>query len=991
MVRRVLVAVLWLMGVASCAWAQSSQSRESIGPSISQLRESAPTDPGERITYKQVVYRFLEELRESPLSADVGFALGPSLQLGQMEWEDGNYPAGLLLFQQTVRYIEELQANPDAARRWPEVSYLEEAEVMLAECLYRLGRWDEAAGVYARVIERLQKSQPTKRLTLSRALHGAGALAADQGDWPLARQRIRASVDLTLALPGIPSDAVAERLKALIQLAAADPGAPESRDIVTLALESARRSDLERDLPVGYLDLVYAALAYYVGIGDLQIARQVQEAVSAPSQTTAAVAAAPPGLRLALELRQLELLAQLGDEASFHTQWETIRSRAIALPSDQQDVFAEQARQMAWASLDATLAGLGQEGDRAFRAREVTELSASLLIPLLGAEHPRSRQVQLQAGMWQMFTLDTPSARSSFESLLQHDVGTAEDARLRAFATLMLGWVHALQGHDDAAVILGKDALNGFREQKAVGAAAQCGLACADVSRLALTGESMAYRLLTDWLIRAGRLSEAQQLLVALREHELEESLRWGSASASGDGRAALTGLEMDRFRGFYRLREQQAALARERLQLQAQQATGRLDGAGRTRLRQIGRLEAEELKPAVSRFLQGLDSDMATDADKSVVQNNASVRSEATQIQRDIDQWARESPHAPVVGVQYLVGRDSLSILVTVPGLSPIARQLPVKRADLYTAVFTAQTLMRTPQSVPTLLKPALQELHALLLAPVEADLRRLGARTLLLSLDDRLRQLPFAALMGSDGRYVIEDYAIALYNEATARVLAPGGARDWRVAAMGTSKSVGGLPALVAVPTELAQVVRASRSGGQTFLDAQFNRAALDRALTRRTGAPFNVLHLASHFVLQPGDAGASTLFLGDGTSLSLAEIARRQLDFHGFDLVVYSACETGVAGGRTANGMEMESLSALTRRQGAASVLGTLWKVSDASVAQAMATFYDQSARGGATLAETLRQTQLAMLRGGLGTPASHQHPFHWAPFVLMGNWR
>lgn len=243
----------------------------------------------------------------------------------------------------------------------------------------------------------------------------------------------------------------------------------------------------------------------------------------------------------------------------------------------------------------------------------------------------------------------------------------------------------------------------------------------------------------------------------------------------------------------------------------------------------------------------------------------------------------------------------------------------------------------------------------------------------------------------MGSDGRYVIEDYAIALYNEATARVLAPGGARDWRVAAMGTSKSVGGLPALFAVPTELAQVVRASRSGGQTFLDAQFNRAALDRALTRRTGVPFNVLHLASHFVLQPGDAGASTLFLGDGTSLSLAEIARRQLDFHGFDLVVYSACETGVAGGRTANGMEMESLSALTRRQGAASVLGTLWKVSDSSVAQAMATFYDRSARGGATLAETLRQTQLAMLRGEQATPPRHRHPFHWAPFVLMGNWR
>jgi CHAT domain-containing protein len=117
----------------------------------------------------------------------------------------------------------------------------------------------------------------------------------------------------------------------------------------------------------------------------------------------------------------------------------------------------------------------------------------------------------------------------------------------------------------------------------------------------------------------------------------------------------------------------------------------------------------------------------------------------------------------------------------------------------------------------------------------------------------------------------------------------------------------------------------------------------------------------------------------------------MARRPLDFRGFELVVYSACDSGIAGGRDADGMELEGLSALTRRQGAASVLGTLWKVSDGSVAKAMALFYGRIKPSKDSLADALRQTQLVMLRSDLATEPDHRHPFHWAPFVLIGSWR
>ena len=69
--------------------------------------------------------------------------------------------------------------------------------------------------------------------------------------------------------------------------------------------------------------------------------------------------------------------------------------------------------------------------------------------------------------------------------------------------------------------------------------------------------------------------------------------------------------------------------------------------------------------------------------------------------------------------------------------------------------------------------------------------------------------------------------------------------------------------------------------------------------------------------------------------------------------------------------------------------------------------------RNAQPGAGKAEALRQAQLALLRGGTETPAGgveqrgiqmglpqaksgaartpYSHPFFWAPFILIGNWR
>jgi CHAT domain-containing protein len=111
-------------------------------------------------------------------------------------------------------------------------------------------------------------------------------------------------------------------------------------------------------------------------------------------------------------------------------------------------------------------------------------------------------------------------------------------------------------------------------------------------------------------------------------------------------------------------------------------------------------------------------------------------------------------------------------------------------------------------------------------------------------------------------------------------------------------------------------------------------------------------------------------------------------------------------------------------LAQRQGAKAVLATLWPVEDSSTQAVMQTFYRlRTTQAGLSKAEALRQAQLRLLTGqealvsarsaperGLAAPperpqastaprtpfvpppqAPYAHPYFWAPFVLIGNWR
>ena len=82
----------------------------------------------------------------------------------------------------------------------------------------------------------------------------------------------------------------------------------------------------------------------------------------------------------------------------------------------------------------------------------------------------------------------------------------------------------------------------------------------------------------------------------------------------------------------------------------------------------------------------------------------------------------------------------------------------------------------------------------------------------------------------------------------------------------------------------------------------------------------------------------------------------------------------------------GREIEGFGVIAQQQGAKAVLATLWPVADQSTAALMADMYRR--RQGLSLSkiEALRQAQLA-----LQAQPKYAHPYYWAPFILMGNWK
>lgn len=118
---------------------------------------------------------------------------------------------------------------------------------------------------------------------------------------------------------------------------------------------------------------------------------------------------------------------------------------------------------------------------------------------------------------------------------------------------------------------------------------------------------------------------------------------------------------------------------------------------------------------------------------------------------------------------------------------------------------------------------------------------------------------------------------------------------------------------------------------------------------------------------------------------------------LPLNGVDMVVLSACETGL--GKVAGGEGLIGLQRAFQISGARSTIASLWKVDDLVTRRLMERFYRNLWEKEMSRLDALREAQLYILRDpgslrSLGVPdqeASQMSPYYWAAFQLSGDWR
>jgi CHAT domain-containing protein/tetratricopeptide (TPR) repeat protein len=546
-------------------------------------------------------------------------------------------------------------------------------------------------------------------------------------------------------------------------------------------------------------------------------------------------------------------------------------------------------------------------------------------------------------------------------------------------------------GETEIAVFLGKQAVGRYQQVRRNIQTLE-----KETQRSFLKSKEKTYRDLADLLITQGRLPEAQQVLDLLKDEEYFEFIRRDdNDAASLTAPVTLTRNEEALNREYEENASHVTAIGNEWAALHSKPSRTSEEEKHLAELTE----QLKSANEAWEKFLDGLYAELGRSREAQTTIEN--VKESASGMQRVV----RELGPGAVV-LYTLVGEEKYHVIVVTPTVM-VAREYSIKAEELRKKVFEFRQALLDPKSDPV---PKAQELYRILVGPAAQDLTGANAETLMWSLDDVLRYIPFAALHDGHG-YLVEKYRNEVFTPASVASLTErSNVKGWRCLGMGVSKSYGDFSALPSVPEELRRIIRDKNNpdssgvlSGQMMLDDTFTEVAMKKALEQN----FPIVHIASHYSFAPGNETNSFLLLGgkdaQGGHLSLAEIRTDPgFSFADTELLTLSACNTAVSSA-AGDGREVDGLGILAQQKGARAVVASLWGVYDPSTGILMQEFYRLWTReSDMPKAEALREAQLELLRGAFAETGEamggdqsrrliYAHPFYWAPFILIGNWR
>jgi len=338
-------------------------------------------------------------------------------------------------------------------------------------------------------------------------------------------------------------------------------------------------------------------------------------------------------------------------------------------------------------------------------------------------------------------------------------------------------------------------------------------------------------------------------------------------------------------------------------------------------------------------------------------------------------------------------------------------------------------QTQLANPAGSLALVRERGRNVARSVWAPIASET---NAKRLFVIAGGPLLRLPWAALPDGDGWLVERDRSFHLLNHehellepvrprvqpshALLVIADPRGDRAPATARAPGCDDVATLPSLPGARREVERLTALlqQQGAGATMLGLVGDEAS--EARFRREAPRAAVLHLATHGVVphrdcaatgtrglslsadpEPADAAASVALLlaapdeaatgvaGDGL-LHGPEIAA--MDLSAVRWAVLAACST--SSGRTRAYEGLYGLSRAFRLAGARTVLLSLWPVDDEATAQWSEALYRARLREGADTPTAMRQAQRSVLAARRAAGRS-EHPWYWAGFVAIGDWR
>ncbi|HET8775625.1 MAG TPA: CHAT domain-containing protein [Thermoanaerobaculia bacterium] len=272
--------------------------------------------------------------------------------------------------------------------------------------------------------------------------------------------------------------------------------------------------------------------------------------------------------------------------------------------------------------------------------------------------------------------------------------------------------------------------------------------------------------------------------------------------------------------------------------------------------------------------------------------------------------------------------------------------------------------------------------EAYAALVEPLRSKIRK---NRLMIVPHGDLHYVPFAALYdGKRSRYLVQDYPITYVPSASTIPFL----RKKESAVRGAALVLGD-PVTASQPPLPGAGREARRVAGKLHTTAKLGEAAQERLLYGPQGK-VDLLHIAAHGTYDAANPLFSAIHLAkdkdENGELTVDEI-QSELDLSGVNLVVLSACRSGI--GKGSGGDEIIGLTRSILYAGSPGVIATLWNISDADTPLLIEKFYDHLLAG-ETAADALRAAQTELLRD-----PKLKHPHFWAAFFLtgdpQGNWK